>query len=36
MGNPDPGLGQAQKYGSIKQVNGIPLNLNKNKCQSIN
>ena len=27
MGNPDPGLGQAQKYGSIKQVNGIPTHL---------
>jgi hypothetical protein len=24
VGNPDPGLGQAQKYGGVKPVNGIP------------
>jgi hypothetical protein len=24
VGNPDPGLGQAQKCGRVKPVNGIP------------
>jgi hypothetical protein len=24
IGNPDPGLGQAQQYSRVKQVNGIP------------
>jgi hypothetical protein len=23
FGNPDPGLGQSQKYGRVKRVNGI-------------
>jgi hypothetical protein len=24
VGNPDPGLGQAHKYGGVKPFNGIP------------
>jgi hypothetical protein len=29
-GNPGPGLGQAQKFGSVKPVNGIPTPLLRN------
>jgi hypothetical protein len=25
VGNPDPGMGQAQKCGGVKLVNGIPI-----------